>query len=105
MPAAPSGIPASTCATPATAPPFADLLAHVPDLPGGSPRIADLGCGPGNVTALARRVAHRVHTGYDNSPEMLDKAHTEHEGPTPGGGRLDFAPAEPGPGRPRSRTT
>ncbi|MFI5686003.1 trans-aconitate 2-methyltransferase [Streptomyces sp. NPDC051636] len=75
--------------------PFADLLARVPDLPGDAPRIADLGCGPGNVTALlAERwpVAHI--TGYDNSPAMLDKARVEHEGPTAGGGCLDFAHAD-----------
>ncbi|MDL5202051.1 trans-aconitate 2-methyltransferase [Streptomyces sp. ALI-76-A] len=75
--------------------PFTDLLARVPDLPADPPRIADLGCGPGNVTALlaARWPAAHV-TGYDNSPEMLDRAHVEHEGPTPGGGRLDFAHAD-----------
>ncbi|MET9681833.1 trans-aconitate 2-methyltransferase [Streptomyces coeruleorubidus] len=75
--------------------PFTDLLARVPDLPGDPPRIADLGCGPGNVTALlaARWPTARI-TGYDNSTAMLDKAHVDHEGPTPGGGRLDFAHAD-----------
>lgn len=75
--------------------PFLDLLARVPDLPSDPARIADLGCGPGNVTALlADRWPTARITGYDNSPEMLDKAHAEHEGPTPGGGRLDFAYAD-----------
>ncbi|MCX5333498.1 MULTISPECIES: trans-aconitate 2-methyltransferase [unclassified Streptomyces] len=76
--------------------PFADLLARVPGLPAEErPRIADLGCGPGNVTAvLADRWPTARITGYDNSPEMLDRARTEHEGPTPGGGRLDFAHAD-----------
>ncbi|GAA2310430.1 trans-aconitate 2-methyltransferase [Streptomyces hawaiiensis] len=75
--------------------PFADLLARVPELPGEPARIADLGCGPGNVTTLlaARWPTARI-TGYDNSPEMLDTAHVEHEGPTPGGGRLDFGHAD-----------
>ncbi|MBB6415556.1 trans-aconitate 2-methyltransferase [Streptomyces sp. AK010] len=79
--------------------PFTDLLARVPDLPtrpsADHPRIADLGCGPGNVTTLlaARWPTARI-TGYDNSPEMLDKAHVDHEGPTPGGGRLDFGRAD-----------
>ncbi|MGW2822256.1 trans-aconitate 2-methyltransferase [Streptomyces sp. NPDC001443] len=75
--------------------PFADLLARVADLPGDPPRIADLGCGPGNVTALLAERWPTAHiTGYDNSPEMLDRARAEHAGPTPGGGRLDFAPAD-----------
>ncbi|MGW7224198.1 trans-aconitate 2-methyltransferase [Streptomyces sp. NPDC054826] len=75
--------------------PFTDLLARVPDLPSDPPRIADLGCGPGNVTALLadRWPAARI-TGYDTSPEMLDRAHVDHAGPTPGGGRLDFARAD-----------
>ncbi|MBB4714674.1 trans-aconitate 2-methyltransferase [Streptomyces luteogriseus] len=79
--------------------PFADLLGRVPDLPtrppADRPRIADLGCGPGNVTTLltARWPTARI-TGYDNSPEMLDKAHVDHEGPTSGGGRLDFGHAD-----------
>lgn len=81
--------------------PFADLLAAVPALPAerepsaGPPRIADLGCGPGNVTVrLTERWPTAHVTGYDNSPDMLDRAHTEHEGPTAGGGRLDFAHAD-----------
>ncbi|MFI2634961.1 trans-aconitate 2-methyltransferase [Streptomyces collinus] len=79
--------------------PFTDLLARVPDLPtrppAGRPRIADLGCGPGNVTTLlAARWPTALITGYDNSPEMLDKAHVDHEGPTPAGGRLDFGHAD-----------
>ncbi|MGI5369456.1 trans-aconitate 2-methyltransferase [Streptomyces iakyrus] len=79
--------------------PFADLLARLPDPPtqppAGRPRIADLGCGPGNVTALlAARWPTALITGYDNSPEMLDKAHVDHEGPTSGGGRLDFGHAD-----------
>ncbi|MYS13596.1 trans-aconitate 2-methyltransferase [Streptomyces sp. SID4982] len=70
--------------------PFTDLLARVPALPGERPRIADLGCGPGNATALLaeRRPAARV-TGYDNSPEMLERARAEQKGD-----RLDFAFAD-----------
>lgn len=75
--------------------PFADLLARVPALPRDPARIADLGCGPGNVTVLLADRWPTAHiTGYDNSPEMLDKAHTDHEGPTRGGGGLDFAHAD-----------
>ncbi|MFI9152773.1 trans-aconitate 2-methyltransferase [Streptomyces sp. NPDC053367] len=70
--------------------PFADLLARVPDLPSARPRIADLGCGPGNVTALlAGRWPTARITGYDNSTEMLDRAHVEHAGEN-----LDFAHAD-----------
>ncbi|MET8448790.1 trans-aconitate 2-methyltransferase [Streptomyces sp. NPDC005209] len=75
--------------------PFADLLARIPGLPGDPPRIADLGCGPGNVTAvLAERWPTAHITGYDNSRAMLDKALVEYAGPTPGGGSLDFADAD-----------
>ncbi|MGK5631643.1 trans-aconitate 2-methyltransferase [Streptomyces sp. URMC 123] len=72
--------------------PFHDLLHRIPELPHGNrpPRIADLGCGPGNVTALlAGRWPDAIITGYDTSADMLDKA-AEYAGPTPGGGRLDF---------------
>ncbi|MEV0976729.1 trans-aconitate 2-methyltransferase [Streptomyces sp. NPDC049915] len=75
--------------------PFTDLLARIPGPPGDRPRIADLGCGPGNVTALLAERWPTAHiTGYDNAPEMLDAAHTGHEGPTSGGGHLDFAHAD-----------
>ncbi|MFJ1528134.1 trans-aconitate 2-methyltransferase [Streptomyces mirabilis] len=74
--------------------PFIDLLARVPDLPGAPPRIADLGCGPGNVTVLLADRWPTAHiTGYDNSPEMLARTQP-YAGPTAGGGRLDFAHAD-----------
>ncbi|MFD6297013.1 trans-aconitate 2-methyltransferase [Streptomyces sp. NPDC060235] len=74
--------------------PFADLLAQVTDLPADPARIADLGCGPGNVTVqLAERWPTAHITGYDNSAEMLAEA-AEYAGPTPGGGRLDFTHAD-----------
>ncbi|GFE16434.1 trans-aconitate 2-methyltransferase [Streptomyces glebosus] len=76
--------------------PFHDLLNRIPDLPrrDRAARIADLGCGPGNVTAqLTTRWPEAHITGYDNSPEMLKEAET-YAGPTPGGGHLDFAPAD-----------
>ncbi|WP_395573043.1 trans-aconitate 2-methyltransferase [Streptomyces sp. BK79] len=74
--------------------PFTDLLARVPGLPGDPPRIADLGCGPGNVTRLLADRWPTAHiTGYDNAPEMLERAR-EHAATTPEGGRLDFAPAD-----------
>ncbi|MBA2949841.1 trans-aconitate 2-methyltransferase [Streptomyces himalayensis] len=96
--------------------PFVDLLARVPELPaevpvervgrpvegagrpveggGRPPRIADLGCGPGNVTQLLADRWPTAHiTGFDNSPEMLTRAEPL-AGPTAGGGRLDFAPAD-----------
>ncbi|WP_367322563.1 trans-aconitate 2-methyltransferase [Streptomyces sp. HUAS ZL42] len=75
--------------------PFTDLLARVPELPGDPPAIADLGCGPGNVTAiLADRWPTARIVGHDNSEEMLDKARVDHGGTTPGGGRLDFSYAD-----------
>ncbi|MEV0317235.1 trans-aconitate 2-methyltransferase [Streptomyces sp. NPDC050658] len=77
--------------------PFVDLLARVPELPspdGRPPRIADLGCGPGNVTCLLADRWPAAHiTGYDNSAQMLERAEGL-AGPTGGGGRLDFAAAD-----------
>ncbi|MFD9500357.1 trans-aconitate 2-methyltransferase [Streptomyces sp. NPDC060035] len=70
--------------------PFHDLLARIGPLPHeNAPRIADLGCGTGNVTALLARRWPQAHiTGYDSSPQMLERAHA-HAGP-----RLDFAEAD-----------
>jgi trans-aconitate 2-methyltransferase len=88
--------------------PFLDLLARIPELPSGgrAPRIADVGCGAGNVTALltTRWPTARV-TGFDNSEDMLDGARTRYEGPTEGGGSLEFRHADartwtPGPAEP-----
>ncbi|MBJ7357037.1 trans-aconitate 2-methyltransferase [Nocardioides sp.] len=53
--------------------PFVDLVARV-DAP--SPRrVVDLGCGPGNLTALlARRWPEASVTGLDSSPQMIEAA-------------------------------
>jgi trans-aconitate 2-methyltransferase len=53
--------------------PAAELLARVPVVTAA--RVVDLGCGPGNSTALlhARWPEARL-TGVDNSPEMLARA-------------------------------
>ncbi|MBT2404472.1 MULTISPECIES: trans-aconitate 2-methyltransferase [unclassified Streptomyces] len=77
--------------------PFLDLLTRIPELPTRAPRIADLGCGPGNVTVLlADRWPQARITGYDLSPEMLHRAEQEYAGPTAGGGSLDFRHADLG---------
>ncbi len=74
--------------------PFLDLLARVPEPATAAPRIADLGCGAGNVTALLaeRWPAARI-TGFDNSATMLADA-ARYAGPTAGGGGLDFRAAD-----------
>ncbi|MDV9188615.1 trans-aconitate 2-methyltransferase [Streptomyces sp. SR27] len=77
--------------------PFLDLLARIPHLPAEDrpARIADLGCGPGNVTALlADRWPDARITGYDLSPDMLELAGKDWSGTTRGGGRLDFRSAD-----------
>ncbi|MEO3976217.1 trans-aconitate 2-methyltransferase [Streptomyces sp. CAU 1734] len=77
--------------------PFRDLLARIPAPPAPAEglRIADLGCGAGNVTAiLAERWPAAGITGFDNSPQMLATAEREHAGPTPGGGRIRFRAAD-----------
>ncbi|MEU3313242.1 trans-aconitate 2-methyltransferase [Streptomyces sp. NPDC006687] len=75
--------------------PFLDLLTRISDLPTPSARIADLGCGPGNVTALlAERWPQARITGFDLSPDMLRLAEAEYAGPTAGGGHLDFRPGD-----------
>ncbi len=76
--------------------PFHDLLSRIPELPneGRPARIADLGCGPGNVTALLADRWPEAHvTGFDLSPEMLARAQ-EYAGTTAGGGWVDFRPAD-----------
>lgn len=66
--------------------PFFDLLAQVRI---ANPKfIADLGCGPGNLTrTLAERWPTARIVGVDNSPDMLAQAHA-----LPG--RLDFVQAD-----------
>jgi trans-aconitate 2-methyltransferase len=53
--------------------PFVDLVRRI-DVE--SPRrVVDLGCGPGNLTALlARRWPDAAVTGVDSSPEMIEAA-------------------------------
>jgi trans-aconitate 2-methyltransferase len=59
--------------------PFHDLLALI--RPGSIERAVDLGCGPGDLTALAVEQLHIARcTGIDNSPAMLAKT-AEHVGP------------------------
>jgi trans-aconitate 2-methyltransferase len=69
--------------------PFFDLLARVgADDPG---YVADLGCGPGNLTAvLADRWPAAEVVGVDNSPEMIDAAQAEARGRA----RLSFTLAD-----------
>ncbi len=54
-----------------------ELLARVPL--GRAERVVDLGCGPGNSTALLRERWPAVRiSGVDNSPEMLARARQDH---------------------------
>lgn len=44
-------------------------------------RIADIGCGPGNSTAVLREVfPDAAILGIDSSPEMIERAHTKYPG-------------------------
>jgi trans-aconitate 2-methyltransferase len=53
--------------------PFFDLVARVGAIDPGY--VADLGCGPGNLTAaLAQRWPGAAVVGVDNSPEMIEAA-------------------------------
>ena len=79
--------------------PFVDLLARVP---AESPRVVvDLGCGPGNLTALlADRWRGAEVTGVDSSPEMIEAARGRRRRPL--GGRRPArvgAPRPAGPAR------
>ncbi len=76
--------------------PFHDLLARIPEPPAhrGTTRIADLGCGAGNITALlAERWPHARITGIDNSDAMLHTAR-EHLATLPAGRHTDFVHAD-----------
>ncbi|WP_246214051.1 trans-aconitate 2-methyltransferase [Kitasatospora viridis] len=84
--------------------PLRELLARVPEPqphPAGSPaRILDLGCGPGNSTAVLReRWPGARITGIDSSPEMLDTARTEGE-PSADYLLADLREHDPAPARP-----
>jgi trans-aconitate 2-methyltransferase len=66
--------------------PFFDLIARVGAT--GPRHVADLGCGPGNLTAvLADRWPAAQIVGIDNSPEMITAAQAEARGR----GALSFA--------------
>ncbi|MGW1077520.1 trans-aconitate 2-methyltransferase [Streptomyces sp. NPDC002537] len=69
--------------------PIHDLLARVPEPPGGPARVVDLGCGPGNITALlADRWPDARIIGLDSSAEMLAEAAAY------ASDRVDFARAD-----------
>lgn len=73
--------------------PFLDLLTRVE---ASEPReVVDLGCGPGNLTALLaqRWPAARVR-GVDSSPSMIERARSEQTGPSRGPAALDFVVAD-----------
>lgn len=69
--------------------PFQDLLGRVP---AGQPhRVADLGCGPGNATALlSRRWPEAVVVGVDSSAEMIEAATAGADDELTTSGRLSF---------------
>ncbi len=73
--------------------PFEDLLARVPA--DGPRRIADLGCGPGNATALlCRRWPDAVVVGVDSSADMIDAATANADPRLTSAGRLVFEHAD-----------
>jgi trans-aconitate 2-methyltransferase len=59
-----------------------DLVAQiVPHVTSPTPRIYDLGCGPGNSTKVLKEAFPDAKvTGMDSSPDMLEKATREFEG-------------------------
>ena len=79
--------------------PFDDLLARVvAALPGPVAQIVDLGCGPGNMTAvLAERFPTARVRGIDSSPDMIAAAQ-RYAGPRVSfavGDLREWQPAEP----------
>jgi len=70
--------------------PFFDLVAQVG---AASPRyVADLGCGPGNLTAaLAQRWPEATVVGVDSSPEMIATAQASTAQASAAGPNLSFA--------------
>jgi len=70
--------------------PFVDLLARIDAT---DPRtVVDLGCGPGNLTALlAHRWPEADVVGLDSSPEMIAKARAADSPEAGGGMRFDVA--------------
>ncbi|MDF3291643.1 methyltransferase domain-containing protein [Streptomyces silvisoli] len=79
--------------------PLHELLARVPELP-SQPVVLDLGCGPGNSTAVVREHwPQATITGVDSSAEMLHTARTTGE-PTAQYVLADAAAYDPAPARP-----
>ncbi|MGW3076887.1 MULTISPECIES: methyltransferase domain-containing protein [unclassified Kitasatospora] len=81
--------------------PLRDLLARVPALPHpGAEAILDIGCGPGNSTAVLRERWPRARlTGVDNSAPMLAAARTDGE-PSAEYLLADARDYDPAPARP-----
>lgn len=75
--------------------PFVDLVGRIDASAPGA--VVDLGCGPGNLTALlADRWPDAEITGLDSSPEMIAKARTTDDRITFGVADLrDWAPESP----------
>ena len=81
--------------------PFFDLIAQVGAADPGY--VADLGCGPGNLTAvLAQRWPGATVVGVDNSPEMIATATRD---AAPGRRTSRSSSATSGTGAPTARST
>ncbi|MEV4614393.1 methyltransferase domain-containing protein [Kitasatospora sp. NPDC049258] len=80
--------------------PLHELLARVPELP-PAPTVLDIGCGPGNSTAVLReRWPDAAITGIDTSAEMLATARTAAGEPTADYLLADAARYDPAPAAP-----
>ncbi|MFD8478908.1 methyltransferase domain-containing protein [Kitasatospora sp. NPDC059673] len=79
--------------------PLGELLARVPELP-PRPTVLDLGCGPGNSTAVLRRRWPGARLlGLDTSPALLEAARTTGE-PSAEYRLQDVTAYDPAPERP-----